>query len=383
MTSVVYLLPYLPLIVPASYVTNKKGIRFTLLLAASGNFIGSLLKVFSAHPNLFLLGLLGQTISSVAQVFLLSMPPKLAGIWFDANQISIACTIGIVGSELGVGASCLFTPMIVQDHENIDDIGHDLFMLFLIVAIATFVMLVFTIFFFQEEPLIPPSEAQKLKYEGISNTIKSFKALLTNPPFVMLLFAFAIFDGILNSVNALLNPTLLPHFQNNGERLAGYVGVIWVVFGIFGCIVFGLILDKTKKFKKLSIIVNIMSIIGMLAFTFAVASENKLFVYLSAMVFGFFSSSYMVVGCETGVELTYPESEFNSSGLLFGASFITGGVFTLLLTFILETTSEFWSNICMVVLLIIGTVFTILTRNVRKRQAALQPSIFNLNVNDT
>ncbi|XP_044730966.1 uncharacterized MFS-type transporter C09D4.1-like [Chrysoperla carnea] len=380
MTSVVYLLPYLPLIVPASYVIDKKGIRFTLLLAASGNFIGSLLKVFSAHPNLFFLGLFGQTISSVAQVFLLSMPPKLAGIWFDANQISLACTIGILASELGIGASFLFTPIVVRDHANMNEIGNDLFMLFLIVGIATFTILVLTILFFQEEPLTPPSEAQKLKSQESSNTIKSFKALLINPPFVMLMFAFAINIGILNSVNSLLNPILLLHFQTNGERLAGNVGVICVVFGVLGCFIFGILLDKTKKFKELSVIVYVMSVIGMLAFTFAVASENKIFIYLSAMVYGF-SSSYLVVGCETGVELTYPESEFNSSGLLFGISFTTGGIFTLLFTFILETTSDFWSNMVMVILLTIGTVLTICTRNVCKRQDALRPYNLNENVN--
>lgn len=86
------------------------------------------------------------------------------------------------------------------------------------------------------------------------------------------------------------------------------------------------------------------------------------------------------MGCETGVELTYPESEFNSSGLLFGISFTISGIFTLLFTFILEKTSDFWSNMLMVALLTIGTVLTIFIRNVCKRQEALRPHNLNQNV---
>ncbi|XP_044730977.1 uncharacterized MFS-type transporter C09D4.1-like [Chrysoperla carnea] len=98
----------------------------------------------------------------------------------------------------------------------------------------------------------------------------------------------------------------------------------------------------------------------------------EILVYLSALILGFFVSGYMAVGFETGVELTYPETEFNSSGVLNSVSQTTGGLFTLLFTYILEITNDFWTNICMVVLLVIGTILTAFTKNVRKRQDALQ-----------
>lgn len=79
----------------------------------------------------------------------------------------------------------------------------------------------------------------------------------------------------------------------------------------------------------------------------------------------------MAVGFETGVELTYPETEFNSSGVLNSVSQTAGGLFTLVFTYVLEKTNDFWTNICMVVLLVIGTILTALTKNVRKRQDAL------------
>ncbi|XP_044730965.1 uncharacterized MFS-type transporter C09D4.1-like [Chrysoperla carnea] len=374
MTSVVYLVPYLPLILPASYLIDKKGVRFTLLLAAIGNFFGSWLKVFSAHPNGFYIGLTGQTILAISQLFILSLPPKLAGIWFDKHQMSTACTIGVFGTQLGIATSFFLTPIVVQDHDNLDSIGDDLYRLFIFMAIYTTVNLIITILFFQEEPPTPPSEAQKLKKQENSNPIESFKKLLTNQPFVMLLCAYSINIGIYNTINTLLNPILVEHFKINGAQFAGRIGVVFVASGTFSSVVFGMILDRTKKFKEVTAVVYFMSVVGMLAFTFAVISENKLFIYLSALMFGTFVSGYLVVGYETGVELTYPESEFNSSGLLIGVSSMAGVIFTFLFTYILETTSDFWANMGMAMLLMVGTVLTLFTRNVRKRQEALDPS---------
>ncbi|XP_044729454.1 uncharacterized MFS-type transporter C09D4.1-like [Chrysoperla carnea] len=255
MTSVVYLITYLPLILPASYIMNKKGVRFALLLAAGGNFIGSWLKVFSSHPNGFYIGLIGQSILSVSQLFMLSMPPKLAGIWFDSNQMSTACTIGVFGTQLGAAAGFLVTPNVVNDHDNPDEIGQDLFMLFLIVAIITTIILILTFAFFQEEPPTPPSEAHKLKKqenEDNSNILQSYKRLLTNGPFLMLLSAYGLNIGIYNVINTLLNPILGPHFED-GAKFAGNIGLIIVASGSFSAVVFGIILDKTRRFKEVTI----------------------------------------------------------------------------------------------------------------------------------
>ncbi|XP_044729456.1 uncharacterized MFS-type transporter C09D4.1-like [Chrysoperla carnea] len=357
MTSVVYLIAYLPLILPASYVIDKKGVRFVLLVAASGNFIGSWLKVFSATPNGFYIGLTGQTILAVSQLFILSLPAKLAGIWFDASQMSTACTIGVFGAQLGEATGFFLTPIIVRNHKNKDDIG-----------------------IFEEEPPTAPSEAQKLKKQEYSNPIESFKKLLTNKPFVMLLCAYSISIGIYNTINTLLNPIFVEHFEDKCEQFAGRIGVIFVASGSVSSVVFGMILDKTKKFKEVTSAVYFMSVVGMLAFTFAVMSETKLFIYLSACIFGTFVSGYLVVGYETGVELTYPENEFNSAGLLIGMSSTAGGIFTFIFSDMLHKTNDFCVNMTMAGLLMIGTVLTLFTRNVRKRQEALDPSRFNVNV---
>jgi len=67
---------------------------------------------------------------------ILPIPGRLAAQWFPANQLSTATSLGIFGNQLGVALGFLVTPMIVKNHESLDDIGNDLSFLCWIVAIV-------------------------------------------------------------------------------------------------------------------------------------------------------------------------------------------------------------------------------------------------------
>ncbi|XP_044730963.1 feline leukemia virus subgroup C receptor-related protein 2-like isoform X2 [Chrysoperla carnea] len=344
LTSVIFMLTYLPLIVPVSYVIKKKGIRFSMIIAVTGHCIGSWIKVFSTHPNGFWIGFAGQTLVAVTQVFVVSMPPRLAGIWFDSTQMSTACTIAFYGSPMGVATAYLITPMIVkQERESAEETGNDLFLLFLIIAIAATVVTVLIFVFFREAPPIPPSEAQNTQTQESSNTLQSYKNLLTNGPFMTLLCAYGLNIGVYNATSTLFNPILLEHFEDRGA-FAGHIGVVFILSGSLSTVLFGVILDKTKRFKETTLGAYAMTTVGMLAFTFAVNSEHKLLIYLAVFLLGFFANGYIPVAYETGVELTYPESEFNSTGVLSTGSHTMGGLFTLFFTFLLNQTNGFWTN---------------------------------------
>ncbi|XP_044730961.1 feline leukemia virus subgroup C receptor-related protein 2-like [Chrysoperla carnea] len=381
LTSVIFLLTYLPLIVPVSYVINKKGIRFSMIVAATGHCIGSWIKVFSTHPNGFWIGFVGQTFVAVTQVFVVSMPAKFAGIWFDSTQMSTACTIAFYGSPMGIAMGYLITPKIVkQDRESVEETGNDLFLLFLIIAIATTVVTVLIFVFFQEAPHIPPSEAQNTQTQKSSKTLQSYKNLLTNGPFMTLLCAYALNIGVYNATSTLFNPILLEHFEGGGE-FAGHIGVVFILSGIFSTVLFGVILDKTKRFKETTLGAYTMTAVGLLAYTFSVNSEHKLLIFLATFLFGFFANGYIPVAYEMGVELTYPESEFNSTGVLSTGSHTLGGLFTIFFTFLLNQTNGFWTNMGMVAFLVIGLILTICTPNILKRQNALKKHLIRDNPN--
>lgn len=60
------------------------------------------MKVLGVHPDLFYVAFIGQSIVAASQVFILSLPAKLAAVWFGPNQVSSACSIGVFGNQVSV-----------------------------------------------------------------------------------------------------------------------------------------------------------------------------------------------------------------------------------------------------------------------------------------
>lgn len=98
--SMIYMLAYIPFIFPATWILDKKGLRFAALLANALNCAGTWIKVASARPDLFWVTMLGQGASSLAQIFILGMPSSLASTWFGVNEVSTACSIGVFGNQV-------------------------------------------------------------------------------------------------------------------------------------------------------------------------------------------------------------------------------------------------------------------------------------------
>lgn len=99
--SMIYMLTYIPLIFPVSWLLDKKGLRVIALVAAALNCAGTWIKVASARPDLFPVTFLGQFTCSVAQVFILGMPSRIASVWFGSDEVSTACSIGVFGNQVG------------------------------------------------------------------------------------------------------------------------------------------------------------------------------------------------------------------------------------------------------------------------------------------
>ena len=50
--------------------------------------------------DLFPVTLFGQTVVAMSQVFVLGVPPNVAAVWFGADQVSSACSIGVFGNQV-------------------------------------------------------------------------------------------------------------------------------------------------------------------------------------------------------------------------------------------------------------------------------------------
>lgn len=107
--SMIYMLTYIPLIFPVTWLLDKKGLRVIALVATALNCAGTWIKVASVRPNLFAVTFLGQFCCSFAQVFILGMPSRIASVWFGSEEVSTACSIGVFGNQVGCETTLCFS----------------------------------------------------------------------------------------------------------------------------------------------------------------------------------------------------------------------------------------------------------------------------------
>ena len=98
--ALIYLLTYIPMILPVLWLLNRRGARDVVLVGAAFNCIGAWVKIGSAAPDMFPVAVLGQFVSSVATVFVLGIPSHLASVWFGEKEVSTACAIGVLGNQV-------------------------------------------------------------------------------------------------------------------------------------------------------------------------------------------------------------------------------------------------------------------------------------------
>jgi len=373
-TSLVFMVAYIPLIFPGAWIMDKYGLRVTVIIGAVGTCIGGWIKVMGVSPDRFYVALIGQSIIAVSQVFILGVPPNVAAVWFGPQQVSSACAIGVFGNQLGVALGFLVPPMMVEfNNGDIDAIGADLNRLFYILAgVSTAITIVVLIGFQAAPPLPPAASRSSADADASENYYQSIKRMVTNPSYKLLLITYGLNVGVFYAMSTLLNQVVLFHFP--GEEInAGRIGLTIVVCGMVGSVICGIVLDKTHKFKETTLVVYIMAVVGMVLYTITFEyGKHIVTTFVMAGLVGFFMTGYLPVGFEFAAEVTYPEPEVTSSGLLNASAQFFGIILTLLGGWLLEEFNDIVCNSVLSVSLFIGFILTALIKPDLKRQQANQ-----------
>ncbi|XP_066259987.1 uncharacterized MFS-type transporter C09D4.1 [Euwallacea similis] len=367
-TSLIYMILYIPFIFPGSYLLEKLGLRLAILIGIFGTCLGAWIKVASVDPCRFYIGFVGQSIVALSQVFVLSVPARLAAIWFGPDQVSSACSIGVFGNQIGVAAGFVIPPMIVTGG-TISEVTMQLYILFIGVAILTSIILLLMLLFFKNAPPTPPSYAAQQQAEESVDFKQSLINLFKNRSFVLLLMAYGINVGVFYAISTLLSDIIL-RFYEGAEQDAGRIGLVITVAGMVGSVCCGYILDRSRKFKETTIVVYAFSLIGMLIFTFTL-NKGLYVVYLVSGFLGFFMTGLLPVGFELGSELTYPEPEGTQAGLLNAASQVFGIGFTNMYSKLFYDNNDTWANISMCISLAVGLFMISCVSSKLRRQAAV------------
>jgi len=307
--SMCFMIVYIVVSIPASWIIDKFGIRIGVGIGAVFTGIFGLVRGFAGTDyNLLLLAQIG---IAIGQPFILNAITKLAARWFPIEERATAAGLGTLAMYLGILLGMTLTPYLIIG----SGIGGMLYIYGIISILTTVVFLVLIKEGPPTAPCLPDQEERSLVYDG-------FKQTLRTKDFIILMIIFFIGLGVFNAVTTWIEDILRP--RGFSATQAGITGGLMIVGGIIGALFIPILSDRYKKRTPFIIIALVGATLGLTGITFATSYWLLL---TSGMVLGFFLLSSGPIGFQYGAEITYPASEGTSNGMLLLMGQISGIAF--------------------------------------------------------
>jgi FLVCR family feline leukemia virus subgroup C receptor-related protein len=179
------------------------------------------------------------------------------------------------------------------------------------------------IIFAREKPPTPPSASAERPPVEL-NLKNELKTLMKNRSYLLLVLGYATLYGTVTAVGAIISSLTLPYgytVQNNS-----LFGGAFIISGIFGSILTGIILDKTHKFKLSFMIISFVSIAMMSLVLITLPSKIPALFTANLVLLGFGAISLVPLSLSFCVELTYPTPEAVSNGMMLLPSKVYGAI---------------------------------------------------------
>ncbi|KAM7533162.1 hypothetical protein Aperf_G00000122740 [Anoplocephala perfoliata] len=421
--SMICMLVYVPMIIPATWLLNHYGLRVSILFGAGLNALGAWIKCismeFSQPYNAastsatfsFPLLMTGQFVCALGQVFLLGVPAQLAGTWFGKSELALATAIGVFGNQVGCALGFGLPPLMVPavtDTTEIDQFetirrGFRI-MLYGGAAIITIDLIAVAIFF-KEEPEIAPTRARykrilqrrgqlpnaKLNDGNFDSNIEKAASIIamgkSNPlqksyfkqvcycfksaSFVLLNICYGVNTGVYYEIGTLLN-TIVSEFFPTEQVAIGWIGFAMVIAGVVGSIMAGIVLKKTGLYRLVVIIFYMLSVVSWGTFMGSVYSPHIAAVFLAMILLGFFQSGLLPLGFEYAAEITYPIDEGLTSGILNTSAHIFGIILTHVATAMHEEYGSLPTNLFILACMLVAAIPACFMKDDLKRQQVQQ-----------
>nr|XP_042899571.1 uncharacterized MFS-type transporter C09D4.1-like [Parasteatoda tepidariorum] len=270
--------------IPLSFGINYVGLRWTVIAGSLANTAASALDFAGLKPNGFPFVLLNTVFTSTSNILVNVLPPIVAAAWFPNNELSRACATGLFGMQLGFAAGYPFAPLIISN--NCTDTAS--------------------------------IEEGKFKVATI---------LTTANVLWLILIVLRMMYGSFLAFTTVLNNLILRYFPEKEVEI-GWMGTLLMVSGLAGSMLAGFILDFTHKFREITILACVMSLVAFILFASLLVLKQLWVTFLTISLLGFFQLSIVTLAIEYGIEVTYPVPEIVTSSLLC----TTTNAFGLLLT---------------------------------------------------
>ncbi|NQT59714.1 MAG: MFS transporter [Bacteroidetes bacterium] len=319
-----YMLVFLIMCIPASYIIDTFGIKTGLGIGAFLTAFFSLLKgVFGANFTIVLIAQIGL---AAAQPFIINAVTAVTVRWFPLRERGMAAGFSALAQYLGIITAMAITPLLVVNSPELADYGKGIDTMLLWYGIITAVTAVAAFFLIREKPPTSPS-ATEYKH---TNFFNGFKYIFKNRSMVITLLLFFIGLGLFNTVSSMVDS--IAGFIGVSDS-DGLIGVLMLVGGVIGAVVLPILSDKLRK-RKIFLVICIMGMLpGIAGLTFAGVITSGvgaayIVALISSFILGFFVMSAGPIGFQYAAEVSYPAPESSSQGMLLFAGQITGLVFT-------------------------------------------------------
>jgi MFS family permease len=296
--SMVFMIAFIPLSLPVSWVIDTYGFRLAVSIGAVLMGIFGLLRgLAAANYSLVLLSTIGV---AIAQPFLLNAWTKMPARWFSMNDRATAVGLVTLASLVGTGLGMVVTPILIESMP-IPTVQ------LIYGGLAAFSALLFVLLA-RESPPTPPCppgmEARALMLDGLKHAlqVKSFWLIL-----LVFFIGMGLFNGITTWVEAIVRP------RGFTPTDAGTIGTLMLLGGILGAVVIPALSDRQHKRKRYLLLGVVLAIPGLVGLTFA---SSYALLLASAFAFGFFLVSLSPVGMQYAAEITHPTPEGTSNGLI-------------------------------------------------------------------
>jgi cyanate permease len=309
--SLVFMVVYIVVSIPASWAIDTWGIRVAVGIGAVLTGVFGLLRgLFAADYSLVLLTQIG---IAIGQPFILNAVTTVAARWFPVRERATASGLGSLAMYLGIVSALMLTPTLT--------IRSDIHGMLLAYGIISLLAAVIFFVFVRERPPTPPcppdQEARSLVFDGLKDSLR-------RRDFVLLLFVFFVGLGVFNSVTTWIEDIVRP--RGFSILQAGNIGGLMIVGGIIGALVVPLLSDRSRRRTPYLVLGVFGAVLGLAGITFAASYALLL---ASAFVFGFFLLSAGPLGFQYGAEITHPTPEGTSNGLLLLMGQISGIAFII------------------------------------------------------
>ena len=321
--AMVYMLVFLVMSFPASYVIDTYGIRVGVSIGAALAGIAGLMKGLFADS--FTAVATAQVGLAIAQPFILNAVTAVSVRWFPLRERGMAAGFSALAQYIGIVIAMLVTPLMVGSDPTKPGYGTGFENMLLIYGWLTFGVAVVTLVLLREKPPTPPSVETQQRH----SFAKGVKHILRQRDMRIMLLLFFVGLGIFNAVSSMTDAIA----ENAGVQDSdGLIGGLMLIGGILGASILPILSDKFRK-RKVFLVVCIAGMVpGIFGLTFAGdLSTDPSTVYAislaSSFVLGFFIMSAGPLGFQYAAEVCHPAPESTSQGMLLWVGQVTGLLF--------------------------------------------------------